>query len=308
MKGVNVLTMAVLALVLELCIGGNAWANPETAESTTVKSTTVTSRVKTAPEKIIALSPHSVELLFSLGVGDKIIGTTDYADYPEAAKKIPRVGGYHGLDIEGIFAQQPDLIIAWRGGNAEEEVQRLAQLGLEVYQSHPQSLAQVADELEVLGAKVGQTQVGLERAQAFRERLASLRSDYGSKTKVRFFYQLWAQPLRGVAQGSWINEVMAGCGGENVLDSSYPDYPQVSIEAVLMAEPEVILQPSQHGADVSTGFDWSKWPEIPAVSNEHIFALNGDLLHRFSERILDGMEQVCERLEQVRQSKATNSH
>lgn len=254
------------------------------------------------PQTIVALSPHSVELLFSLGAGDRIVATTEYADFPKAAVDIPRVGGYHGLSIERILELQPDLVIAWKGGNSDADIKRLKNLGLKVYSSNPSSLEQVADELISLGNLVGLPESGQKLAAQYRERLTLLRQQHADKKPVRFFYQVWAQPLRAMAAGSWINEVVTGCGGVNILDSSYPDYPEVSLESVLLMAPDAILQPTQHGADMSTGVDWRDWPEIPAVKNKHIFSINGDILHRFTLRILDGMEEVCDRLERVRKN------
>ncbi len=253
-----------------------------------------------SPTSIVALSPHSVELLFSLGAGDRIVATTEYADYPKEALRIPRVGGYHGLSIERIIELQPDLVIAWEGGNSDEDIQRLKKMGLNVYTSHPKSLDQVGDELQILGKLIGSPEHGRQLAVQYADRLQQLRDNYSHKKPVRFFYQVWAQPLRAMAAGSWINDVVTGCGGVNILDTSYPDYPEVSLESVLLMAPDAILQPTQHGADMSTGIDWRAWPEIPAVKNNHIFSINGDILHRFTMRILDGMDEVCMSLDTVR--------
>jgi len=251
-------------------------------------------------QRIVALSPHAVELLFSLGVGDRIIATTEYADFPEAALQIPRVGGYHGISLERILELQPDLVIVWKGGNSDSDIKRLKRMGLNVYESYPQKLEQVAEELLQLGVLVGKEKRARELSDRFHRRLHKLRSIYGSKKPVRFFYQIWAQPLRAMAAGSWINELVTGCGGVNILDGSYPDYPEVSLESILLMAPAAILQPTQHGADSSTGINWRDWPEIPAVKNNHIYSINGDILHRFSLRILDGMQETCSKLERVR--------
>lgn len=280
-------------LMLLLIIGSSAMA-----ENSLIKNTAG------SPKSIVALSPHSVELLFSLGAGDRIVATTEYADYPKEALTIPRVGGYHGLSIERIIELQPDLVIAWEGGNSDTDIERLRKMGLKVHTSHPLSLDQVGDELIVLGRLIGSAEEGKRLAAQYADRLNKIRKNHAQKEPVHFFYQVWAQPLRAMAAGSWINEVVTGCGGINILDESYPDYPEVSLESILLMAPEAILQPTQHGADMSTGVDWSNWPEIPAVKNNHIFSINGDILHRFTLRILDGMDEVCDRLERVRQQPA----
>lgn len=251
--------------------------------------------------RIVALAPHSVELLFTLGAGDRIVGTSEFADYPEQAKNIVRVGGYNGFQLERVLELNPDLVIGWDGGNNPGDLDQMEKLGLTVYRSHTKKLTDIAKELKVLGKLLGDEAKGVEEAEKFLNRLDKLKKSYSQKEPVTFFYQLWANPLRGMAEGSWINEVLAGCGGKNVLASTENHYPGVSLENVLVLSPESIIQPSQHGTDQWNAIKWSQWPEIPAVSNNHIFPINGDLLHRFSTRILDGMEQVCERFERVRE-------
>lgn len=253
-------------------------------------------------QRIIALSPHSVELLFLLGVGKQIVATTSFADYPEAAKDIPVIGGYNGIQIEKVLSLKPDLIVAWEAGNKLDDLDQLERLGLNVYRTQTNTLSEIADEIKRLGKLVGKAGLANLEAEKYLSGLASLKNRYAHKKPVRFFYQLWSEPLRAMAAKSWINEMLAGCGGVNIFDDSVGDYPQVSIENVLAEKPEVIIIPSHHGRGVGEGDFWEKWPEVPAVSNKRIFYVNGDLLHRFSVRTLQGMKSVCEHLDRVRKS------
>jgi vitamin B12 transport system substrate-binding protein len=254
-------------------------------------------------DRIIALSPHSVELLFLLGAGDKIVATTSFADYPEAAKAIPVIGGYNGIQIEKVLSLKPDLVIAWEGGNKLDDIAQLERLGINVYRSHTSSLSEIADEILSLGDLIGVQKKAKEEAEKFLSGLSNLKKQYANKQAVGFFYQLWSEPLRAMAAKSWINEILTGCGGQNIFDASIGDYPQVSIENILKEQPDVIIIPSHHGGGIGEGDFWQKWPEIPAVKNNRIFYVDGDLLHRFSVRTLDGMKVVCEYLEGVRTSK-----
>ena len=254
-------------------------------------------------ERIIALSPHSVELLFLLGVGDKIVATTSFADFPEAAKSIPVIGGYNGIQIEKVLSLKPDLVIAWEGGNKLDDISQLERLGIKVYRSHTNSLSEIADEILSLGDLIGVQKKSKEEAEKYLKGLADLKNKFADKTPIRFFYQLWSEPLRAMAAKSWINEMLTGCGGQNIFDASIGDYPQVSIENILAEQPDVIIIPSHHGNGLGEGDFWQKWPEIPAVKNNRIFYVDGDLLHRFSVRTLEGMKVVCEYLESVRLAK-----
>lgn len=249
---------------------------------------------------IIALSPHSVELLFLLGAGDQIIATTSFSDYPEEAKSIPIVGGYNGIQIEKVLSLKPDLIIAWEGGNKLDDIDQLERLGLNVYRTQTNSLSEIASELRRLGELIGIPERANNEADKFLNGLAKLKKQYAHKKTIRFFYQLWNAPLQAMAEKSWINEMLVGCGGENIFNESINEYPHVSIENILEEQPDVIIIPSHHGHGLGEGDFWKKWPEIPAVKNNRIFYVNGDLLHRFSVRALEGMKTVCEHLDSVR--------
>lgn len=251
-------------------------------------------------QRLIALSPHSVELLFLLGAGERIIATTSFADYPEAAKNIPVIGGYNGIQIEKVLVLKPDLIIAWEGGNKADDITQLERLGFEVYRSQTRDLSGIADELLRLGELLGLQERAKLEADKFTSGLAQLKADHAGKDKLTFFYQLWSEPLRAMAAQSWINEMLEGCGGQNIFDGTTGDYPQVSIETVLAHQPDVIIIPSHHGHGQGEGDFWHNWPEIPAVKNQHIFYVDGDLLHRFSVRTLQGMQTVCEHFDQAR--------
>ena len=253
--------------------------------------------------RIIALSPHSVEMLFTLGVGDRIIATTKFSNFPPQAEDIPRVGGYNGIQIEKILALNPDLIIAWMDGNKIQDIEKMEKLGLNVYRSQTRSLDNIPNEMILFGEMLGVQAVALSRANAFNELLKKIRAENKEKPSVKFFYQLWDEPLRAVAAGSWINSVMSACGGINVFNDPNFDYPEVSIENVLITSPEAFIIPSHHGTYTAGVEKWKKWPEIPAIANDQIYFIDGDLLHRFSTRIIDGMEQVCDAFDKVRASK-----
>ncbi|KZX75552.1 hypothetical protein A3715_14255 [Oleiphilus sp. HI0009] len=253
-------------------------------------------------ERIIALSPHSVEILFLLGVGDKIVGTVDFADYPEEAKSIPRIGGHTAIQIDRVLELEPDIVIAWESGNPTRDIERIKELGIVVYESTTKELEDIPQEILRIGDKVGRSAEAQVQAQNYRERLDSLRDNYQSRKPVSFFYQLWSKPLRTMAAGSWINQMFAGCGAVNVFDDPSMDYPQVSLESVIDLRPEVIVVPTHHGTEMDLNM-WNDWPEIPAVKNDHIVFFNGDLLHRFSYRTLYGMQQICEVFDDIRQSK-----
>ena len=249
-------------------------------------------------KRIIALSPHAVEMLYAVGAGQNIVATTDYADYPEAAKAIPRIGGYYGIQMEQVIALNPDLVVVWGSGNKAEDIAQITQLGFKVYNSDPKNLAAVATELEELGKLTGHDVQAKQVAQQYLQALERLTKENAAKSAPKVFYQLWSNPLMTVSKNSWIQQIIDVCHGENVFYDAAGDYPQVSLENVLLTSPEIILQ-SQDEGNVH-GLDWAKWSEIPAVKQQHIYQLNADLLHRASPRALLGVKALCAALDNAR--------
>ncbi len=255
--------------------------------------------VSAAPAKrIIALSPHSVEMLYAIGAGESIVATTEHADYPQEALQIPRIGGYHGIQIERVIELDPDLVVVWGSGNKAEDIEKLNKLGFKVYNSDPKTLEAVAAELEELGGLTGHQGQASTVAADYQLQLNALRASNSVKPKVKVFYQLWSTPLMSVAKNSWIQQIIDVCHGENVFFDADSDYPQLSLENVLLKMPEVILQSQDKGNIL--GVDWSPWQEIPAVKNHHIYPLNADLLHRAAPRAILGVRSLCDALDKAR--------
>lgn len=249
-------------------------------------------------KRIIALSPHAVEMLYAIGAGDTIVAATDYADYPEAAKKIPRIGGYYGIQMERVMELNPDLIVVWDSGNKAEDINQLKTLGFNLYGSDPKTLEGVAKELEELGQLTGHVEEASKAAAVYRAELIRLRVENAKKSEPKVFYQLWSTPLMTVSKNSWIQQIISVCHGQNVFYDAASDYPQVSLENVLLTLPEVILQSEEEGN--VKGVDWRQWPEIPAVKKQHIYQLNDDLLHRATPRALLGVQALCDALDKAR--------
>ena len=151
-------------------------------------------------KRIVSLAPHMTETLFAAGAGDRIVGTVDYSDYPEAAKKIPRVGGYSRFDMETVAALKPDLIVGWQSGNAAARLDKFRSLGCTMYISQPNRIEDVASEIERLGTLAGTSATASTEAKRYRDQLAALRTQYTGKATVRTFYQIWKQPLMTVGR------------------------------------------------------------------------------------------------------------
>ncbi|WP_462150817.1 cobalamin-binding protein [Pseudoalteromonas xiamenensis] len=251
--------------------------------------------------RIVALAPHIIENLFVIGAGDRIVGTVDYADYPEAALGIPRIGGYHGIQLEKLLALEPDLVIAWQTGNKKDDLAKIESLGIPVMYSNATSLEAVSEEIRRFGQLTGLTENANRVAMRFDAKLKMLRAHYQSSSSLRAFYQLWPDPMMSVNRKTWIHELMTLCHVENVFAEASNEYPQISLENVLHAKPEVIIVPHEKTKKQVEFIDWSRWPEIPAGKFDQVVDVDADLLHRYTTRVLDGVEEMCDKLNASRE-------
>ncbi len=253
-----------------------------------------------AAQRIVSLAPHITELLFAVGAGEQLVGVVQYSNYPQAAKNVTRVGSYAQLDLEAITALDPELIVAWGGGNPEGQVVRLGELGFAVYINDPRRIEDVPRSLERLGRLAGRQAAGQRAAAEFRRQYTALARQYRDRPGVRVFYEIWNRPLMTVNGEHLISDVIALCGGSNVFASLPVLAPAIALEDVLAADPEVIIA-SGMGQQRPEWLDsWRRWPQLKAVRGENLYSIPPDIIQRHGPRILEGATQMCVALEQAR--------
>lgn len=252
-------------------------------------------------QRVISLAPHVTEMLFAAGGGKRVVGAVNYSDYPEAAKSIPRIGSNREVDLERIVALKPDLIVAWMHNNSQRQIDMVRQLGVPVFQSDPQTLANIPDNLERLGRLMGTEQEARGAATQLRQQLAALRARYANRPTVRTFYQVWDKPLYTLSGKHIITDALRLCGGENIFDKLTVTAPVVSVESVLQADPEAIIGTAEKSYG-GVGL-WEPYRTMLAVRNNNLFTLDGDLLNRAGPRMIAGTAALCEKLELARQHR-----
>ncbi|MFM5879950.1 ABC transporter substrate-binding protein [Aeromonas sanarellii] len=246
-----------------------------------------------APQRIITLTPHLTELLYDIGAGDRIVATDDASDYPPEVAPLPRVANYRSINLEALLAQKPDLVVAWRSAQARM-LAPVEKLGIPVFYSEPTDFASLATEMRSLGRLLGVEQQADARADAYLARLNALAARYGKPKSVSVFYQLWYPPLTSVNDSTWPGQAITLCGGRNIMAKAATPYPQVGLEQVIKADPDLILAGSQ---DPEVLAHWQQWPMLDAVKQRRLALINADELHRFTPRALNAVEQVCEAIE-----------
>ena len=246
------------------------------------------------PRRIVSLVPSATELIYALGGEDRLVGRTDYCDYPPAAKGKPSVGGMISPSLETIVTLKPDLVIATTSGNRLDTFTKLKQIGIPVYAVHAHRIAEMIDvahriaELTGRQAAVGPFVAGLER------RLNAVANAVRPRPRPRVLYVLWPEPLLVPASGALLTELIGLAGGESITKDERGDYPRFSIEAAVVRAPELILLAS-HGSRGAgpTREKWDRLASLPAVKSKRIQAIDGSLVHRYGPRIVDGVEALA---------------
>lgn len=251
-------------------------------------------------QRIISLAPHITEMLYAVGGGEQIAATVSYSDYPVAARDIKRVGDATNLDLEAVAALAPDLIVAWHSGTPAQTVANLRKLGFTLYLSEPRGVAGVADSLRKLGALVGKEADAESRARQYIEQLDQLAATYRSREPVTVFYQIWNQPLMTINGDHVISDVINLCGGVNLFAQLPALAPAIDLEAVLLKNPEVILISSQGLTDTEATAEWRRWRSMTAVRKNQIYPIPWDLISRYTLRLLEGAQVVCDAINKAR--------
>lgn len=251
--------------------------------------------------RIVSLAPHATELLFAAGAGPLTVGAVSYSDYPAAARQIARVGDAASLNLEAVVALQPELVVAWQSGNNAAQLQRLVASGIPVFFSEPRRLEDIATNVERLGTLAGTEAIAQSTAQTFRSDYRRLAGEFSRRAPVRVFYQIWHNPPITVNGDHLISQVIELCGGRNVFAGIDSLAPAVSREAVLAADPQVIVASAGATTDQPQWLDsWRSWPQLSAVAMQQLYAIDPDLIERQSPRILEGARILCRQLEQAR--------
>jgi iron complex transport system substrate-binding protein len=250
--------------------------------------------------RIVSLSPHLTEIVFHAGAGDRLVGVVEFSDYPDAALQIPRIGDAFRFDRERLASVGPDLVLAWEGGTPASAIEQLLEDGYRVETIRTSEPEDIALAMERIGSLAGTSAVAGPRADRFRREMADLGAAHAWREPVRVFFQISARPLYTVGSGQIIDRVIALCGGVNVFGSLSQLAPVVTEEAVVAADPQVILTASPESDPLGR---WTRFRDISAVRSGRLYEVEGDWLSRQGPRLVNGARQVCQRIEGARQDR-----
>jgi len=275
-------------------------AEPEAAEKEIVVTDQMGREVAVAgvPERIISLSPSNTEVSFGLGLEDRIVGVTEYCNYPPEAQEKDIVGGFDSPSIEKIVELEPDLVLA--STIHDEEVPRLEEMGIPVLVVESSRVDELFESMALVAEMTGVEESGEELINSMKERIDAVQekvSDIDPEDRVLVFYEVYSDPLMTAGEGAFINEILSLAGGENIFGDVADNYPQISAEEVADRQPDIILFPDYHGTAgtvLEEMADRPGWESVPAVEDKNLHAISDDTFSRPGPRIVEAIEEAAE--------------
>ncbi len=245
--------------------------------------------------RIVTLAPNLTELVYAVGAGDTLVGVSAHSDYPEAARALPLVGDAFTVDQERLAVLAPDLLLVWESGTPAHIVDELQSVGYRVEVLRTRSLEDVARALTRIGELTGRVAEATSVAEQYRRDLDSLTRKFAGSANIRVFYQVSRRPVYTVSGEHYVSELIERCGGTNVFHNLGELAPAIAVEAVIAADPEVMLASSDAGSDAFT--EWQRWPQIAANRFDNRFLLPADEIGRATTRLVIAGEALCTALE-----------
>jgi len=246
------------------------------------------------PARIVSLAPSITEILYFLGLGDRVVGVTKFSNYPPEAASRPKVGSYVKLNVESIIGLAPDLAIGTVDGNSPSAVKILEQAGIKVYLVNPRNVVDAVATIPLIGMVCGAGREAEAAAEGLKQRIEKVKrmTEGGARPKV--FLQINLRPIMSVNRNTFHHDVIHAAGGINVTGDEVLNYPRVGIEEVIRIDPDVIVISSMErgGEYEKARIEWFNWKGIKAVKEGRVHLIDSDLLDRPSPRLVDGIEEM----------------
>ncbi|MFC1865258.1 ABC transporter substrate-binding protein [Chloroflexota bacterium] len=249
------------------------------------------------PSKIVSIAPSNTEILFALGLGEKVYGVTDNCDYPQQANEKEKVGGFTEIDIEKIITMNPDLILA-EDMHKYEVIPALERHGFTVVTLVPHNLQEVMDSIELIGSITGTQDEAVQVVADMQKRIEAITDITDGLTEVektKVLYILWHEPIMSVGSDTRIHELIEKAGGINIAAVAGEGYPTLQLEEIININPGVIIVDSD--ASLQFILNESRLSEVDAITNNRVYSIDPDITNRPTPRIVEALEIMAELLQ-----------
>lgn len=241
-------------------------------------------RLEGVPARIVSLAPSITETIFAIGAGERVVGVTDFCDYPEEVKRKERVGGFINPSIEKILFLKPNLVFATRDGNDQMVVNRLKRSGIPVYVADQRDFNGVLESIRKISLILGVDKAGMEITNELERRKKDIENKVKHKRRVLFLYS--TEPLITSGPKTLANDLIKIAGGINIFEDSRVSYPRVNLETAITRKPDVVI--------VTTMADENNrnLTELEKFFRSRVRRINGDIVNRPGPRIIEGLEEL----------------
>ena len=250
------------------------------------------------PERIVSLAPNVTEILFALGLDEKITAVSSDSDRPAAAADKIEVGTFWQPNTEAVIASRPDLVITLWFEQQRAVADTLNRLGLNVLTLRIEKIAELYVAIKEIGTATGHRQDADKLVEDIGRNLEDLESKLASADKVRVLWVIQTEPLQVVGRNTFINEIMELAGGENAIGPTIQQYPPIGTEEILLCGAEVIIQSAMETENIAqqqktAEVFWSRFSNLPAVANGRIYVIESDAVLRLGPRLPEGVETIA---------------
>ena len=239
----------------------------------------------------MSLNAADTEMLFAVGAGDKVVGVTNFCNYPEEAKDIAKIGDSI-VNVEAVLALRPDVVVAeW--DLQPDVINRLKQLGLTVVTVNARSASDIMDSMMMLGRVCGTVEQAKEAVGLIEDRLVAVREKVqkvGADGRPSVFIEIWNDPIMTAGGGTFMDELIQIAGGKNIAGSQ-DGWPILSSETVISENPDVILLTYYNRDEV---LNRTAWKGISAVKEGRVYEMDPDIISRNGPRFIDAIEEMVE--------------
>jgi iron complex transport system substrate-binding protein len=257
-----------------------------------------TIRIPRDIHRIVSLAPSLTETIYALGLQDRLVGDTDYCDFPPEAQQKPKVGGAINPSLEAIAALHPDVVLVTKNLNRLDTVQALAEIGIPSYATDPHTVDAIITSVARLSSLLGAPETGTALAADLDRHVSALHKRLAPLPPRRVLFIVWIDPLMSIGNGTFIADALRDAGAVSVIDSSQ-NWPQVNLEEVVRLQPEFLIfveshsGAAPHGADALA--DLPGWRLLNAVRNRR-YATISDAINRPAPRLISAVEDLARQL------------
>ena len=252
-------------------------------------------------QRIVSLSPNLTEIIFALGLGDRVVGVSSDSDWPIEAKQKPKMGTFWQPNTEAVIAAKPDLVVCESFLQHKEIAETLKRAGLRVASLRAESIKELYSVILSIGQGAGCSDKAEPLAAKIKSDIDQIRAKVSPAKKLKVLWAVQTEPMRVVGVKTFVNEIIDLAGGQNVISPTGDQYPSIGTEAILTSGAEVIIQSAMGTEDIAKQQEaaekfWNRFANLPAVKDKKVYVIEADTVLRLGPRLPDGAMMVAKLL------------